>query len=197
MPATLSALKGCDFDFAPLLAQSVATEGEVQDDHEDTDEASDDPLNEVDDEYPLLPPPDPWNDVDEEYPPPPPPDPWNDIDDLPLPPRKRPRTTFHDVTDSGNKPLKGPHRRRKAKRAQKLAEHGHIPAAKTLRKIVAPTPRLPIDFNAAVLPTAFGAYAAKVEDKAERYGSKKRRTLKELLGLGFHLVEWNGLYVRA
>jgi hypothetical protein len=48
-------------------------------------------------------------------------------------------------------------------------------------------------FNASTLPTARGAYAAKVEDKAEKYGGKKRRSLAELIALGFQLVRWNGM----
>jgi hypothetical protein len=43
------------------------------------------------------------------------------------------------------------------------------------------------------LPAAHGAYAAKAEaKKTEKYGSKKPRTLTELLTKGFHLVRWNG-----
>jgi hypothetical protein len=41
----------------------------------------------------------------------------------------------------------------------------------------------------------FGAYAAKVEDKSEKYGSKQRRTLAQLIDLKFQVVKWNGLYV--
>jgi hypothetical protein len=45
----------------------------------------------------------------------------------------------------------------------------------------------------AALPTAHGVYAAKVEDRAEKRGGKQRRSLAELIGLGFQLIPWNGL----
>jgi hypothetical protein len=41
---------------------------------------------------------------------------------------------------------------------------------------------------------ALGAYAARVENKEERYGGKKCRTVTELIQLGFQLIPWNGLY---
>ncbi|KAJ6467411.1 hypothetical protein C8R45DRAFT_783198, partial [Mycena sanguinolenta] len=47
--------------------------------------------------------------------------------------------------------------------------------------------------NADSLPTAQGAYGGKVESKAEKYGSKRRRSLAELLGLGLQLVPWDGI----
>jgi hypothetical protein len=48
-------------------------------------------------------------------------------------------------------------------------------------------------FNAASLPAALGAYAARVENKAEKYGGKKRYSVAELIQLGFQLIPWNGL----
>jgi hypothetical protein len=45
------------------------------------------------------------------------------------------------------------------------------------------------------LPAALGAYAARVEDKAEKRGRKACRTLADLLKIGFHLIRWDGLYV--
>jgi hypothetical protein len=36
---------------------------------------------------------------------------------------------------------------------------------------------------------------AKVEQKDEKRGRKQCRSLFELLGLGFRLVRWNGMYV--
>ncbi|KAF8169555.1 hypothetical protein K438DRAFT_1543653, partial [Mycena galopus ATCC 62051] len=50
--------------------------------------------------------------------------------------------------------------------------------------------------DAATLPTASGAYAAKTEQKPEKYGSKKRCTLVELISLGFQLIPWNGFDAR-
>ncbi|KAJ7642974.1 hypothetical protein DFH06DRAFT_999373 [Mycena polygramma] len=38
-----------------------------------------------------------------------------------------------------------------------------------------------------------GAYAARVDDTSTKYGSKVRRCLANVLGLGFQLVEWDGL----
>jgi hypothetical protein len=43
------------------------------------------------------------------------------------------------------------------------------------------------------LPAALGAYAARVENKAEKYGGKKRRSVAELIQLGFQLIPWNSL----
>ncbi|KAJ7041672.1 hypothetical protein C8F04DRAFT_1252603 [Mycena alexandri] len=42
------------------------------------------------------------------------------------------------------------------------------------------------------LPTTFSAYAAKVESKEEKRGSKVRRSLLGLLGMGFRIVKWDG-----
>jgi hypothetical protein len=40
---------------------------------------------------------------------------------------------------------------------------------------------------------AHGAYAGRVEDKkAEKYGSKKPRSLTELIARGFQLIKWKG-----
>ncbi|KAJ7760888.1 hypothetical protein DFH07DRAFT_1021423 [Mycena maculata] len=57
-----------------------------------------------------------------------------------------------------------------------------------------PNPNNSIDED--TLPTAQGAYTAKVESKQEKYGSKKRRTLAELIGLGFQVIPWNGIDAR-
>ncbi|KAJ7815581.1 hypothetical protein B0H14DRAFT_2375248 [Mycena olivaceomarginata] len=40
------------------------------------------------------------------------------------------------------------------------------------------------------MPATLGAYATRVENKGERYGSKKRRTVAEL-------IPWNGLYAAS
>jgi hypothetical protein len=42
------------------------------------------------------------------------------------------------------------------------------------------------------LPTVHGAYAGKVEDKAEKYEGKKHCSLTELIAKGFQLIKWNG-----
>ncbi|KAJ7127212.1 hypothetical protein C8R44DRAFT_733838 [Mycena epipterygia] len=41
-----------------------------------------------------------------------------------------------------------------------------------------------------------GAYSAKVEDKEDKYGSKKCRTLPEMLVMEFRLVPWDGFEAR-
>ncbi|KAJ7791778.1 hypothetical protein B0H14DRAFT_2202101, partial [Mycena olivaceomarginata] len=51
---------------------------------------------------------------------------------------------------------------------------------------------IPTRFDASTLPTAHGAYSGKVEGKTEKYGSKKPRSLTELIAMGFQLVKWNG-----
>jgi hypothetical protein len=73
-------------------------------------------------------------------------------------------------------------------------QNGYTPRASTIAEQV--TPAVPVDvpsFDTAALPTAHGTYGAKVESKSEKYGSKKRRSLVELIGLGFRLVNWDGM----
>lgn len=165
----------------------------------------------VDDEWP---PADPLDGVDDAWPPPPPPDPWDDVDDdNPPPRRKRHRylsPTFTEVVASAEIPHTGPHRqrpakpsrlakkhaqdkaRRQAKRLKRKKEHGHVPAASTIREHVQPTAPFATNFDTTSLPAALGAYAAKAKDADNKYGSKVRRSLHNILGLGFHLVQWNG-----
>ncbi|KAJ7830573.1 hypothetical protein B0H14DRAFT_2365716, partial [Mycena olivaceomarginata] len=50
---------------------------------------------------------------------------------------------------------------------------------------------IPTALNATGLPATLGAYTAKVEQ--DTWGSKKRRTLPELIGLGFRLLSWDGI----
>ncbi|KAJ7091642.1 hypothetical protein C8R44DRAFT_719715 [Mycena epipterygia] len=181
----VSALCATDFDFAPLLSHAVAAKGDEQEDHEPEDDF-DEPLN-LDD---------PLNQVDTEWPPA---DPWNDVDDLPPPPparKRRASATYDDLIATGA-PLTGPHRRRAAKRARTIETEGYEPRESTIRDHVRPAaPVVAPSFDASTLPVAHGAYGAKVEDKAEKYGSKKRRTVAELIGLGFQLIPWNGVTAR-
>ncbi|KAJ7467008.1 hypothetical protein FB451DRAFT_1401859 [Mycena latifolia] len=186
------------FDFAPLLAEAVKREGVEDADEEHHPELPPNPMNSVDDEYLPPPPSDSMNEVDDEYLPPPPYDPMNDVDDLlPLPQTPRApsprRTAFDDMRD-GKKPLSRSHRKRQEKRARTKTEEGHAPRPFTLRKHVRPALVKPLRaaINANLLPAARGAYAAKVADGDELYGRKKRRTLDELVGLGFQIIEWNG-----
>jgi hypothetical protein len=44
-----------------------------------------------------------------------------------------------------------------------------------------------------MLPTAHSAYAAKVENKSEKHGAKQRRSLAELIAVGFQLIRWDGV----
>ncbi|KAJ7674277.1 hypothetical protein B0H14DRAFT_3537466 [Mycena olivaceomarginata] len=111
------------------------------------------------------------DDIDDEWPPR---DPWNEVDDLPPPPpppKRRASPSFEDVL---------------LKRARRIEEEGFTPRAATLHEHVQPAPPLHLPcFNAATLPTAHGAYAAKVEDKTEKRGAKQRRSLAELIAVGF------------
>jgi hypothetical protein len=209
MPPVVTALQGCGFDVAPLIARAIKAEHEDQEDCEEDDEHGD-----------------PLNDIDEEWPPPPPSDPWNEVDDEnpTFVPTKKPRrqTTFQDVVTSSTIPLTGPHRRRPAKlgkaerlaklaeKAQKkrdashcrrnnkrlrnLADTGHIPSPASVAAHVQCAVPLATELSTADLPAAFGAYSAKVEDKSGKYGSQVRRSLTDLIGLGFRIVEWDGMY---
>jgi hypothetical protein len=80
-------------------------------------------------------------------------------------------------------------------RRRMLAAAGHVPAASTVRTHIQPAVPLATSFNASALPTTLGAYAGKVEDRAEKRGSKVQRSLSDLLGLGFRLITWDGLCV--
>ncbi|KAF7362837.1 hypothetical protein MVEN_00633500 [Mycena venus] len=206
MPAQIAGLKASGFDFAPLLAAAIAGESDDDEEH--------DSLNEVDEEYP----PNPLNDIDIEYPPLPLPDPLNEVDDVSpsQPPRKKPRCSpsFDEVVATAVPAHRGPHhqrpakpksdaakaksktgsKRRKAeKRDRRIATEGHIPHTSTVREYVHGAEPLATSLDAATLPAAHGAYVAKIEQKGEKWGSKKCRSLLELLGLGFRLVQWNGI----
>jgi hypothetical protein len=177
-------LQGQDFDFAPLVSRAVEVEGDAQEDHE-----PDDDLDDVDKEWP----PNPLSSINEEWPPP---DPLNDVNDLPLPPPrcKRPASPSYDNLLATGKPLKNKHRRRAAKRVRTIVQNGYTPRASTIAEQVMPA--VPVEvpsFDTAALPTAHGAYGAKVESKGKKYGSKKPRSLVELIGLGFQLVKWDGM----
>ncbi|KAF8178794.1 hypothetical protein K438DRAFT_1977629 [Mycena galopus ATCC 62051] len=201
MPQQVTALQERDLDVAPLLANAVACESEDQEDHEQDDDVGD------------FPPPDPWDDIDDVDPSPPP---------LTSAINKRARTppTFAQVVASSKKPRTGPHRRhapgpslkghaaqrvkstdaahsrRAKKRANKKLEIGHVPTAATARAHIVPATPLPTDLTASTLPAALGAYAAKVADATEKRGSKVPRSLANLLGLGFQLVQWDGITPR-
>ncbi|KAJ6513497.1 hypothetical protein DFH09DRAFT_1433163 [Mycena vulgaris] len=80
----------------------------------------------------------------------------------------------------------------------RIEEHDHPSRLSTLRKHVR-TPlaqALRSAINANILPAAHGGYTAKNETEDKRWGSKKRRTLEELVRLGFQAVHWNGFAPR-
>ncbi|KAJ7862608.1 hypothetical protein B0H14DRAFT_3863084 [Mycena olivaceomarginata] len=180
------------FDVGPLLAEAVAHEGETQEDHEEDDDWDDidydpppDPLLDIDRD----PPSDLLDEVDDVSPPPP------QLSSAPPaasssapPPPKRRRTT--SITDfDGHKPQKSSHRCRAIKRKEKIVTEGRVPRAAVARVHIQSADPIPTQFDAATLPTAHGAYAGRVEDKkAEKYGSKKPRSLTELIARGFQLI---------
>ncbi|KAJ7080733.1 hypothetical protein B0H15DRAFT_953337 [Mycena belliarum] len=182
------------FDFAPLLTEAVKQEGgdgDADDDHEDAA---------AEEQRPLLPPPRDLDGIDESYPPPLPTDLWNEVDDVhppptppSPPPSKRRRTAFDDMQE-GKTPQKRNHRKRKEKRARAFEHEGHDPRPSTLRKHV--RAGLADPPTQGLLPAAYGAYTAKNADADEAWGSKKPRSLTELVGLGFHVVQWNGFDAR-
>ncbi|KAF7304234.1 hypothetical protein HMN09_00824400 [Mycena chlorophos] len=176
------------------LKSAVAIESDVQRDHEGSDDDDDNHTHPEDDGQPeddgLDDPPslvDGWNDVDD-IPPsqPPPSDHWDAVDDLP-PPAKRRR--FDMTTEP---PLKGPHRRRKAKVKANVAANGHDIRPSTVAKHLRPAIPIRTSLASQTLPTAHGAYVASLEDAKELYGSKKRWTLESLVERGFLVVPWDG-----
>jgi hypothetical protein len=95
--------------------------------------------------------------------------------------------------------LSGAHRRRGHKRQRAFEEKGHAGRTSSLHQHVKPavTTAVPLPaFNTTTLPVAAGAYGAKVEYASEKYGGKKRRTLAELLAVGFQLIRWDGIAPR-
>lgn len=193
----------------------MAAEGDCEDDHEDEDDYENGDEDDVSDATrDNVDHPDPsFEDIGELQAAD---DPWNDVDDtsssVPLPKRRRsPSPTFEQVVGSAKMPHKGAHRRRPAKPHRLVKKHaaanlrrqkkrletkqqrGHIPAASTVRDHVQPAIPLATDLNTSALPSTLGAYAGKAEDAKEKYGSRVRRSLANLLGLGFHVLEWDGM----
>jgi hypothetical protein len=74
----------------------------------------------------------------------------------------------------------------------KIYEDSYAPSSSTIHDHIHPAkPVASPAFDATSLPAAQGAYAAKVENKKENYGSKKQQTLTEIIALGFQLIHWN------
>ncbi|KAJ7803081.1 hypothetical protein B0H14DRAFT_3487824 [Mycena olivaceomarginata] len=170
----INTLCATDFDFAPLVAAAVAAQVEDQEDEEPHDHL---------------------DDIDEEWLP----NPLNEVDDLPLLScsRKRPASpTFDDLLATGQ-PHKGCHRRRAAKHMRSIQEEGYVPHASIVAEHVKPAVPLHMpSLDAIALPATHSVYAGRVEDKDEKYGAKKRRSLAELISLGFQLVRWDGITAR-
>ncbi|KAJ6522598.1 hypothetical protein B0H19DRAFT_1277292 [Mycena capillaripes] len=221
VPRQVIALQAPEFDFAPFVEGAVNAEGPGQEDHEEDDvshkhqDALDnevdndwlpaDSLEGVDDIWPLPPSP----------PSPPPPDPLNEVDDVnpSLPPRKRRQyasPTFAEVVASAEIPHTGPHRHRpakphrlakkhaddnvhrKAKCAKRKQELGHAPTASTIREHIQPAVLPP---PASIHPCSprRSARMPRRRNPDKKFGSKVCRSLPNLLGLGFHLIKWDGV----
>ncbi|KAF7367672.1 hypothetical protein MSAN_00830900 [Mycena sanguinolenta] len=184
--ATFAAWTAEAFHFGPLVSQAVRVECDDQEDIEPGDS-----LPDPDIEWPAS----PADATDAESTPL---DPLNDVNDLPPSPLPAPRKrraspTFEEVCATG-KPLKSCHRRRAAKRVKTIHEEGHRPRASVIDQQVRQADPLAVpSLNAEALPAAQGAYVAKIETKIEKRGSKTRRSLAELIGLGFQLIPWDGM----
>ncbi|KAJ6590433.1 hypothetical protein DFH09DRAFT_1306979 [Mycena vulgaris] len=173
LPTHVSPLQSPQFNFAPLVGLAINAERADQEDREDSDvsDTGEGALNDVDEEWP---PADPLDGVDDAWPPLPPPDPWNEVDDDSPTPRKRRRRRYTSPTFPEVK-------------------RGHTPAVSTIEQHVQPAVALNTHFDASTLPSALGGYAAKVKDTDKKHGSKVRRSIANFIGLGFHVVEWDGL----
>ncbi|KAJ7756733.1 hypothetical protein B0H14DRAFT_3512063 [Mycena olivaceomarginata] len=224
LPPLVTALQREDFDFAPLIAHTVASECNNQEDHEDGGNFDD-----IDDEWPphavdsggidnAWPTSQPWapDDVDGDSPTPatskrhshppypeihhvPPPD-YSVGYPPPLKKRRHSSPNLAQVLATASEPQTGAHQHRSFK-GQNLAQamsSGKSATKAANRHCAATSPMLlpskrmcavPLaaGFDTSSLPTASGAYSAKVKNKRERYGSKVRRSLTNLLGLGFQL----------
>ncbi|KAF7345911.1 hypothetical protein MVEN_01613200 [Mycena venus] len=145
------------FDVAPLLREAVAVDNDEQEDTETLMEELDEP---------------------------PPDDSWLDELDEPLPPPPAPkRLRMDEIIASGARPVPYAHvKRREKRKKEKEQPGGQRPRPATLREHIHAERAVPTVLDAAELPAANGAYAAKVEPSIR--GRKKRRTLPELIGLG-------------
>ncbi|KAJ6574070.1 hypothetical protein B0H19DRAFT_1253833 [Mycena capillaripes] len=196
-------LRAQDLDFKTLPAAAIATEAD--EDHEEHDNLSD-----VDDEDYAL---NPVDNIDWEYPAPPPLDPFNEVDDIQPPPLKEVRRSpsFDEVVAAAVPPHSGPHRQRPAKhksdaeiarakkgskrcKVEKRTAAPRVPRTSTIRQFIHGAEPFATSLDTAALPVARGAYGAKVEQPGEKWGSKKCRSLTELIfGLNFRLIRWNGI----
>lgn len=162
-------LKSPDFDVGPLVQAAVSLEADEQEDIESA-----------------------MDDLDE---PPAPPidDSWMDELDEPTAPRPAKRLHMAEVIASGRRPLPYAHIKRREKRNKTIAKDGQRPRPATLREHIQGDRAIPTQVDTSELPVAHGGYAAKAED--DTWGSKKRRSLPELINMGFELIHWDGMCV--
>ncbi|KAK6992484.1 hypothetical protein R3P38DRAFT_2569589 [Favolaschia claudopus] len=186
LPPLVTAFQAHTFDVAPLVARAVALEGDDQQDHEAEDD--------IDDEWP---PRDPLNDIDEDWPP----RTSSAGTDAANPPpssatKRRRSPSFDEVKAKPTQQQKSTHAanaRRAAKRARQFAEVGHVAAPSTVEQYVSPATPVQTQLYTSQLPHKLGAYSAKCSTHTELLGSRVPRSLRELLGRGFHLVKWDGI----
>ncbi|KAK7032699.1 hypothetical protein R3P38DRAFT_2773238 [Favolaschia claudopus] len=185
----VSALRADSVDFATLLARAIAenrASDEDSDPEDDLDGLDNEPLADptgVDNEFDNQ----PMNQVDRESPAP------NPLNEPPRKKQKRNDVIFEDVVAAGKRP-NGSHRRRNIKLTKEIQAKGQTPRPSITREQVQAAVYVPLPFfDTLSLPTTSSAYMAKAETAEETRGSKKRRSLKELLALGFRLVGWNGI----
>ncbi|KAJ7757667.1 hypothetical protein B0H14DRAFT_3511848, partial [Mycena olivaceomarginata] len=161
-------LQALDFNIAPLVIRAVAAEHDGQEDHEEEDASHDEKDAPHDD--------DALDEVGDGLPP----DPLSEVDDVwPPPPPPAPGMRWTMTTP------------RLANAAAAAT-----PPASTNRAHVERAVPLATGLTTSTLPAASGAYAAKAEDKGERYGSKVKRSLANVRGLGLQLVKWDGFTPR-
>ncbi|KAJ7020576.1 hypothetical protein C8F04DRAFT_1274881 [Mycena alexandri] len=189
MPSIATLLRSSSFDFAPLIRASTAAEaaadGDDKHEHAPDDEAEFDTSAQPDAPPPPLP-----NLEDTSYLHP-------DLDDTAPPPAKRPRVDMRHHMATHQPDIKPPprgHVTRRLKRNAKIAKDGQVPCASTVHAQVRPEATIPTSLATEELPAAHGGYAAKA--KCDHYGAKKRRTLTELIAVGFQLIKWDGVTSR-
>ncbi|KAF7297864.1 hypothetical protein HMN09_01007200 [Mycena chlorophos] len=163
---------GTGQSIAPLLARAIARESDGQLDAEPGDVAPLGPLDELGRVRPAL-------------------------HARPTSRRKKQHVELADGPTQATKALSGSHRRRASKRRRDVAIHGHTARPETIAEHVHTADFQNTDFPTQLLPTATGAYVAKVEDADELWGSKKERSVEEYLARGFHLVETGGSWLES
>ncbi|KAK7035077.1 hypothetical protein R3P38DRAFT_2518604 [Favolaschia claudopus] len=222
-----AALQSTSFDASPLIWDAVMNDSDEQEDFEEEDKLNtleedelsavdEDKLNTLVEEWPMS---DPLSDIDEDSPPPRTTLSAHNGSKSPSKSKRRCSPRFATVVSSSKQPLKGPHRRRApnpAKAAEKVAknaaaaqarrrrrrekrkiETGHIATASTITQYLWPAERLQSTLNASTLPSAKGAYSAKLEGEKEKRGSRTRLSLKDLVRLGFDVIKWDGVAPRS